>query len=80
MVPFLKVDQGLEAEQDGVRMMKPIADLRASMESAKAHGMFGTKMRSVIRAANWDGISAVVAQQFRLANVIADAGLLPILR
>ena len=79
IVPFLKVDQGLEDEHDRVQLMKPISGLGMLLERAKALGVFGTKMRSVIRGASSTGIAAIVAQQFRVGNVIADAGLLPIL-
>jgi fructose-bisphosphate aldolase class I len=78
VVPFLKVDQGLAAEQDGVQMMKPIPDLDSLLARARAKGMFGTKMRSVIKQANPEGIKHVVAQQFELARQILAAGLVPI--
>lgn len=78
VVPFLKVDKGLEDEADGVRMMKPIPGLDALLERAKVHGVFGTKMRSVVLTAN-GGIEAVVAQQFELARQILAAGLVPII-
>lgn len=79
IVPFIKVDQGLEQEADGVQLMKPLDKLPALLEKAVANGMFGTKMRSVIKSANAAGIAAIVAQQFEVANQIADAGLMPIL-
>lgn len=79
IVPFLKVDQGLEDEHDRVQLMKPIAGLEVLLARAKGLGVFGTKMRSVIRGASSTGIAAIVAQQFRVGNAIADAGLLPIL-
>ncbi len=79
VAPFLKVDKGLEDEEDGVRLMKPMPELDAMLERAKVKGMFGTKMRSVIELANPSGISAIVRQQFDVANRIADAGLMPII-
>ena len=79
ILPFLKVDKGLEEEKDGVQMMKPMPDLDALLERAKAKGIFGTKMRSVIKLANVGGIAAVVRQQFEIGKQIADAGLMPIL-
>lgn len=79
VAPFLKVDKGLEDEADGVRLMKPMPGLDAMLERAKAKGMFGTKMRSVIELANPSGIAAIVRQQFDVANRIADAGLMPII-
>jgi fructose-bisphosphate aldolase class I len=79
VVPFLKVDQGLEEEKDGVRLMKPMPELDGLLGHAKSKGIFGTKMRSVINLANPQGIAAVVRQQFEVGNRIADAGLMPIL-
>ncbi len=79
IVPFLKVDEGLAEEENGVQLMKPLAGLTARLASANEHGIFGTKMRSVIHSANPEGISAIVAQQFEVGNVIIDAGLMPIL-
>lgn len=79
VVPFIKVDQGLEDEADGVQLMKPLDKLPALLEKSVAKGMFGTKMRSVIKSANAQGIAAVVAQQFEVGNQIADAGLMPML-
>jgi fructose-bisphosphate aldolase class I len=79
VVPFLKVDKGLEAEADGVRMMKPIPDLDALLERAIGHGVFGTKMRSVVLTADDTGVGAVVAQQFDIARRILAAGLVPII-
>ena len=79
ILPFLKVDHGLADEQDGVQMMKPIPDLDARLPAAKAKDVFGTKMRSVIKAANAQGIAAVVAQQFELAGQILRHGLTPII-
>ena len=79
VVPFLKVDKGLADEAQGVRLMKPIPGLDALLERAKAARIFGTKMRSVIRSADRDGIAANVAQQFELGRQISAAGLVPIL-
>lgn len=79
VVPFLKVDKGLEAEQDGVQLMKPISGLDALLERAVGLGIFGTKMRSVINFASRSGIAAIVEQQFALAEQIAAHGLVPIL-
>ena len=75
IVPFLKVDKGLADEVDGAQVMKPIPGLQALLDRAKAHGMFGTKMRSVIKLANESGVDAVVSQQFEMARQILDAGL-----
>jgi fructose-bisphosphate aldolase, class I len=79
VVPFLKVDKGLAAEQDGVQLMKPIDTLDDLLERAQRHQIFGTKMRSVINDADGTGISAVVDQQFDYANRILAAGLVPII-
>ncbi|GAB4298685.1 MAG: fructose bisphosphate aldolase [Roseovarius sp.] len=79
VVPFLKVDKGLAEARDGVRLMKPIADLDALLARANAAGIFGTKMRSVIDAANPAGIRANVTQQFEIADRILGAGLVPII-
>ncbi|MEO6112892.1 MAG: fructose bisphosphate aldolase [Sphingomicrobium sp.] len=79
VVPFLKVDKGLEDEADGVQMMKPMPDLEALLDRAVAKGIFGTKMRSVIKLANPVGIAAVVAQQFEVAKRILAKGLVPII-
>jgi fructose-bisphosphate aldolase class I len=79
VVPFLKVDKGLADEQDGVRLMKPIPDLADQLATATAHGVFGTKMRSVIGRADEGGIAAVLDQQFEVGTRILDAGLVPIL-
>src|SRR4030095_16413210 len=78
VVPFLKVDKGLEAEKEGVQLMKPIPALAALLEKAKAKRVFGTKMRSVIKRANSAGIEEIVKQQFDLAAQIIAAGLVPI--
>jgi fructose-bisphosphate aldolase class I len=79
IVPFLKIDKGLEAEADGVRLMKPIPALDPLLAQAVGLGIFGTKMRSVINLASRSGIAAIVAQQFKLAGQIAQHGLVPIL-
>ncbi len=79
VVPFLKVDKGLEAEADGVRLMKPISGLDPLLERAARLGVFGTKMRSVIERASPGGIAAIVQQQFDVGGQIAAHGLVPIL-
>jgi fructose-bisphosphate aldolase, class I len=79
VVPFLKVDLGLAAEQDDVQLMKPITNLDDTLERANRHQIFGTKMRSVIKDANEAGIAAVVDQQFGYAARISAAGLVPII-
>lgn len=79
VVPFLKVDKGLAEETDGVRLMKPMPGLQDLLVRANAAGIFGTKMRSVIDAANPEGIAANVGQQFEIAGQILDAGLVPII-
>jgi fructose-bisphosphate aldolase class I len=79
VIPFLKVDKGLEAEHDGVSLMKPIPGLDGLLERAVKLGVFGTKMRSVINLASKAGIAAVVAQQFGVAAQIAGHGLMPII-
>jgi fructose-bisphosphate aldolase class I len=79
VVPFLKVDKGLAEEENGVQVMKPMPDLDALLERAVAKGIFGTKMRSVINAANEEGIAAVVAQQFDVGRQILGHGLVPII-
>lgn len=79
VVPFLKIDKGLEAEEDGVQLMKPIPDLDALLARARAKNMFGTKMRSVIKRANPKGVAAIVKQQFDIGKRIIAAGLVPIL-
>ena len=78
IVPFLKVDKGLAEERDSAQVMKPMPDLDALLDRAKAKGIFGTKMRSVIKDLNADGIEAVVSQQFEIAKRILAAGLTPI--
>ena len=79
VVPFLKVDKGLEDEADGVQLMKPMHELDALLIRAKAKGVFGTKMRSVINLASQSGIAAIVKQQFEVANQILDHGLMPMI-
>ena len=79
IVPFLKVDKGLVAEADGTQVMKPMPGLAGVLDEAKKHGIFGTKMRSVIKLANEAGVRAVVDQQFAVGRQILDAGLVPII-
>lgn len=79
IVPFLKIDKGLEAEADGVQLMKPMPGLDALLERAKALGVFGTKERSVIAAADAKGIAAAVAQQFEVGKQVLAHGMMPIL-
>ncbi|MCG5072452.1 fructose bisphosphate aldolase [Paraburkholderia tagetis] len=79
VVPFLKVDKGLEAEADGVRLMKPMPALDALLERALKAGIFGTKMRSVIEHASPSGIAAIAKQQFEVGEQIGARGLVPIL-
>lgn len=79
VVPFLKVDKGLADAGNGVKLMKPMPDLDALLEKAVANGIFGTKMRSVIDAANAEGIAAVVHQQFDIGRQILGHGLVPII-
>ncbi len=79
VVPFLKVDKGLEAERRGVQLMKPMPGLAALLDKARAKRIFGTKMRSLIQQANAEGIKEIVAQQFEAARQIIAAGLVPII-
>ncbi len=79
VVPFLKVDKGLEAEKDGAHLMRPIPGLDALLDQAVKRNVFGTKMRSVIKEANSDGVRAIVRQQFEIGAQIAAKGLVPIL-
>jgi fructose-bisphosphate aldolase, class I len=79
VVPFLKVDKGLADEADGTQLMKPMPDLDALLEKASGHGVFGTKMRSVIKVADEAGITANVAQQFEVGRQILGHGLVPII-
>jgi fructose-bisphosphate aldolase class I len=79
IVPFLKIDNGLAAESNDVQLMKPIPELSARIAAANKHGVFGTKMRSVINLANATGIEAVVSQQFEIGKEIIAGGLIPII-
>jgi fructose-bisphosphate aldolase, class I len=79
VVPFIKIDKGLEAEENGVQMMKPMPELDALLERAKSLGVFGTKERSVINAANAAGIAVLVAQQFQVAKQVLAHGMIPII-
>ena len=79
VIPFLKVDKGLADEHNGVQVMKPMPELDALLQRAVKKGIFGTKMRSVIKLANKAGIDAVVAQQFAVARQIISHGLVPII-
>jgi fructose-bisphosphate aldolase class I len=79
IVPFLKIDNGLAAESNDVQLMKPIPELSARIAAANKHGVFGTKMRSVINLANTAGIEAVVSQQFEIGKEIIAGGLIPII-
>jgi fructose-bisphosphate aldolase class I len=79
VVPFLKIDKGLADEADGVQLMKPNPGLDALLEKAKSKGIFGTKMRSVIKQASPSGVAAVVQQQFEVGRQIVAAGLVPII-
>ena len=79
IVPFLKVDKGLQPEKDGVQLMKPMPELAALLDKAKTKHIFGTKMRSVIQRADPAGIKNVVQQQFEVAGRIINTGLVPII-
>jgi fructose-bisphosphate aldolase class I len=79
VAPFIKIDKGLEAEADGVQLMKPMPDLDALLARAKRLGVYGTKERSVINLANREGIAAVVRQQFEVARQVLAHGLVPII-
>jgi fructose-bisphosphate aldolase class I len=79
VVPFIKIDKGLEAEVNGVQLMKPMPGLDALLERARGLGMFGTKERSVVNLANREGIAAIVAQQFEVARQVLSHGLMPII-
>src|SRR4051812_18034316 len=79
VVPFLKIDKGLEAEADGVQMMKPIGGLDTLLERARKLGVFGTKERSVINQPSKTGIAAIVAQQFEIGAQVCNHGLVPII-
>ncbi|HJU20294.1 MAG TPA: fructose bisphosphate aldolase [Stellaceae bacterium] len=79
VIPFVKVDKGLEPEKDGVQLMRPMPELGALLTRAARLGVFGTKMRSVINLPSKDGVAAIVAQQFEVAAQIAEHGLMPII-
>jgi fructose-bisphosphate aldolase, class I len=79
VVPFIKIDKGLEAEENGVQLMKPMPELDSLLDRAKSLGVFGTKERSVINFANRDGIAAVVRQQFEVARQVIGHGMMPII-
>lgn len=79
VVPFLKVDKGLAPEENGVQLMNPMPELDALLLRAVDNGIFGTKMRSVVQAANAEGIAAIVAQQFEVGRQILSHGLVPII-
>lgn len=79
VVPFIKIDKGLEAEENGVQLMKPMPDLDALLVKAKALGVFGTKERSVVNLANAEGIAAVVKQQFEIGAQVLSHGMMPII-
>jgi len=79
VVPFIKIDKGLEDEKNGVQLMKPMPELDALLKRAKGLGVFGTKERSVINLANREGIAAVVKQQFEIGRQVLAAGLVPII-
>jgi fructose-bisphosphate aldolase class I len=79
VVPFIKIDKGLEEEANGVQLMKPMPELDALLRRSKALGVFGTKERSVINLANREGIAAIVRQQFEIARQVLAAGLVPII-
>jgi fructose-bisphosphate aldolase class I len=79
VVPFIKIDKGLEAEENGVQLMKPMPDLDALLVKAKGLGVFGTKERSVINLANREGIAAIVAQQFEVGQQVIAHGMMPMI-
>ena len=79
IVPFLKIDKGLQPEADGVQLMRPIPNLQPLLKRARGLDVFGTKMRSFIKQPDKDGISAIVAQQFELAADVLATGLVPII-
>jgi fructose-bisphosphate aldolase class I len=79
VVPFIKIDKGLEDEANGVQLMKPMPELDALLTRAKALGVFGTKERSVINSANREGIAAVVKQQFEVGMQVLSHGMMPII-
>jgi len=79
IVPFIKIDKGLEDEANGVQMMKPMPELDALLERSKALGVFGTKERSVINSANAEGIAAIVKQQFEIGKQVISHGMMPMI-
>ena len=79
IVPFLKIDKGLESESAGIRLMKPIPGLGPLLDRARSHSVFGTKMRSLVRLANDEGVTSVVTQQFTIARKVLASGLVPII-
>ena len=79
IIPFLKIDQGLAQEENGVQLMKPLTNLDELLERAKKRNVFGTKMRSVIKTANSQGIKDIVDQQFEVGKKVYEAGFIPIL-
>jgi fructose-bisphosphate aldolase class I len=79
VVPFIKIDKGLEDEENGVQLMKPMPELDALLDKAKSLGVFGTKERSVIKSANMAGIAVLVAQQFQVAKQVLAKGMVPII-
>ncbi|MFM5894424.1 MAG: fructose bisphosphate aldolase [Novosphingobium sp.] len=79
IVPFIKIDKGLEDEVNGVQLMKPMPDLDALLVKSKALGVYGTKERSVINSANAEGIAAIVAQQFEVGRQVLSHGMMPML-
>lgn len=79
VVPFIKIDKGLEAEENGVQLMKPMPDLDALLSRARGLGVYGTKERSVVNLADREGIAAIVKQQFEIGRQVLAAGLMPIL-
>jgi len=79
IVPFIKIDKGLEDEENGVQLMKPMPELDALLTRARSLGVFGTKERSVINQANASGIAVLVAQQFQVAKQVLGAGMMPII-
>jgi fructose-bisphosphate aldolase class I len=79
VVPFIKIDKGLEDEANGVQMMKPMPELDALLARSKALGVFGTKERSVINSANREGIAAIVAQQFEVGQQVLSHGMMPMI-
>jgi fructose-bisphosphate aldolase class 1 len=79
VVPFIKIDKGLEDEANGVQLMKPMPELDALLVKSKALGVYGTKERSVINSANAEGIAAVVAQQFEVGQQVLSHGMMPMI-